>query len=210
MKTEDQEDGKDMGERETGAAPAGLAAVATVRQPLPPVALECQRLRAELAVAARRVEDLTRENARQATEIEATCWQISPGMAQAKILQLNAEVESLRKGSATACKELREDRNQLLREHSGLRAEVERLRTELGALHGKIGLLAHELTTISDNAPTDECIEAIRHSFRAMLATLDVMKSLRDAERQALEEIKHAGSAEWARKRAERALETTL
>ena len=110
-------------QKEETPQPAGLAAVATVRQPLPPVALECQRLRAELAVAARRVEDLTRENARQATEIEATCWQSSPGMAQAKMNQLNAEVERLR---------------------------------------------------------------------------------------AALEEIKHAGSAEWARKRAERALETTL
>lgn len=33
---------------ETEAAPAGLAAVATIRQPLPPVVVECQRLRAAL------------------------------------------------------------------------------------------------------------------------------------------------------------------
>ena len=50
-----------------------------------------------------------------------------------------------------------------------LRAEVERLKAELGSLHGKIGLLAKELTTISDNAPTEDCISAIRESFHAML-----------------------------------------
>jgi hypothetical protein len=45
-----------------------LTALATGRQPLPPVVLECQDLREQLKVASRRVEDLTRENARNATE----------------------------------------------------------------------------------------------------------------------------------------------
>ena len=49
----------------------------------------------QLEVARRRVEDLTRENARLASELEAHAWKISPGMAQAKIDQLNAEVEQL-------------------------------------------------------------------------------------------------------------------
>jgi len=34
--------------QEPNQQPAGLAAVATIRQPLPPVVLECQRLRAAL------------------------------------------------------------------------------------------------------------------------------------------------------------------
>ena len=45
-----------------------------------------------------------------------------------------------------------------------------RAEAELGSLHSKIGLLANELTTISDNEPTEDCVAAIRESFKAMYA----------------------------------------
>lgn len=52
-----------------------------------------------------------------------------------------------------------------------------KVQTELGSLHGKIGLLANELTTISDNAPTEDCIAAIRESFKAMLVCVEITGS---------------------------------
>ena len=51
-----------------------------------------------------------------------------------------------------------------------MRARAERAEAELGSLHSKIGALANELTTISDNAPTEDCVAAIRESFKAMYA----------------------------------------
>ena len=77
---------------------------------------------------------LERENAQLRTELESHAWEVSPAMAHAKIDQLNAEVESLRKGSATACAALRAGANKLDRQNEELKIEAGNLAADVERL----------------------------------------------------------------------------
>ena len=87
---------------------------------------------------------------------------------------------ALREDKARLTAELAASEAKWVEEFTKRGRETAKLERELGSLHGKIGLLANELTTISDNAPTENCLEAIRHSFRAMLAIVDVVAAQRN------------------------------